>query len=311
MWNTEAFFALRPEVAAARRQLDHVDAAGRLVGSVVGGLAGSTFTLGFSAPFGGPDLAREYEPADAVAAVVRTGLEGAAAAGAMRVEARLKPPHYGEVEASVAFTLLTAGATVAEANVNYFIDLDADGGYDGWRTGLRKQARRAVTLGEGLGVETSVVPNDDEATWAEAYRVLEQNRVSKGRPMRLSLDYVRSVRDAFPACVRMVVVRHGAQVCAAALLYRVLPGRDVVQYWGDAHDLEASPMGVLVDAVVEHVAATGGRTIDIGISTDHGAPNLGLMQFKRSFGARAENRLEVVGDLAELLGAPAWGSLLG
>jgi hypothetical protein len=311
LWNTERFYGLNPDAAALYQRVDHHDDE-RLIGSWVGALNDATFTLGFSAPFGGPDLAREYESADNVASLVRAGLEHAAARGARRLEARLKPPHYGEIEAHLLFVLLTIGCRVAEANVNYFIDLERSGGAKAWSEGLRKQARRGIERGAAAGITADVAATDDEPTWADAYRVLEANRTQKGRPMRLPLDYVRSVRDAFPSLVRLVVAHANGSMCAAALLYRILPGRDVVQYWGDAfHELPVSPMGVLIDRVVTHIDDTGGRSIDIGISTDHGWPNLGLMQFKRTFGATAENRLELVGDIDELLGSPAWEHLGG
>ena len=312
LWNTEGYYALNAEAAPRYQRVDHHDSQERLVGSWVGALVDDTYTLGFAAPFGGPDFVREYDSADNVAALVRAGLEHAAARGAHRLEVRLKPPHYGEIEAHLLFVLLTIGCRVAEANVNYFIDLDRLGGAQGWSKGLRKQARRAIERGTEAGVTTDIAADDDEMTWAEAYRVLEANRTQKGRPMRLPLDYVRSIRDAFPSLVRLVVAHANGSMCAAALLYRVLPGRDVVQYWGDAfHELPVSPMGALIDRVVTHVDDTGGRSMDIGISTDHGWPNLGLMQFKRTFGATAENRLELVGDIDELRGSSAWEQVGG
>jgi Acetyltransferase (GNAT) domain len=90
------------------------------------------------------------------------------------------------------------------------------------------------------------------------------------------------------------VLRADGAVCAAALVYRILPGRDVVQYWGDAHHaLARSPMNVLVHRLVERSLAEGVETIDLGISTDHGVPNQGLIQFKQSVLARPSLRPEL------------------
>jgi hypothetical protein len=87
--------------------------------------------------------------------------------------------------------------------------------------------------------------------------------------------------------VRIFVLRDGEATCAAALLYRVLPGRELVQYWGDAHhDLPRSPMNLLAYRLVEQAIAERVETIDIGISTDDGVPNQGLIQFKQSVLAR-------------------------
>jgi hypothetical protein len=72
----------------------------------------------------------------------------------------------------------------------------------------------------------------------------------------------------------------------------------VVQYWGDAcHDLPVTPMPIVVRASVADARASGATTLDIGISTDHGSPNLGLIQFKRAMGCRTEVRTVVALDL--------------
>ena len=120
------------------------------------------------------------------------------------------------------------------------------------------------------------------------YEVLRRNRVDRGRPMRLGLDYVRAC-DAFPGRVRLILVESAERTVAAALVYRVTAGHDLVQYWGDAlHDLPVSPMNLLVAAVVEHALAGGASFVDIGISTEDGVPNHGLLQFKRSVGCILE-----------------------
>ena len=101
----------------------------------------------------------------------------------------------------------------------------------------------------------------------------------------------------------MLAVRHEGTMIASALIYRVAPGRDVAQFWGDArHDLKVSPMNFLAHEVVGHALDTGCSFLDLGISTDHGDPNHGLIQFKRSIGARSEIRPEYVNrDLARLV----------
>ncbi len=169
------------------------------------------------------------------------------------------------------------------------------------RDGDAHITRRAIRHALDLGVTVGIV--DDSESWCAGYRVLEANRTAKGRPMRLNYDYVCRIRDEFPGAVRMVVARTSdGAICAAALLYRITPGHDVVQYWGDAeHDLAHSPMALLARDVVGHAIDTGARFVDLGISTDHGVPNHGLIQFKRSIGARAETRLEVVGRVADLV----------
>ncbi len=99
--------------------------------------------------------------------------------------------------------------------------------------------------------------------------------------------------------MRAFLLTHGGRSCAAALLYRVAPGRELVVYWGDAgHDLPRSPMNVLALRLVELALAEGARTLDLGISSVDGVPDQGLIQFKRSVLARESLRLDLVRSAA-------------
>lgn len=299
LWNTEAFAALRPGLVESRLVVDHHDdASGRFVGSVVGIVDDGVWTSGASAPFGGIDLAREHEPVDGVMALLDRSIASAKDAGLRRIEIRTKPPHFSTSEPHVQFALFQAGFTVIASDLNFVLDLDGLESVDEWRASLRKETRRALRALGGDGLTVRELDRADELGWATAYEMLRNNRVDKGRPMHLDLDYVRAIRDAFAGLVRMIVVESDDSVVAAALVYRIARGRDLVQYWGDGgHELERSPMPALVEAVVDHSLRTGARSVDIGISTDHGEPNLGLIRFKRSVGCRAEVRLVLALDL--------------
>lgn len=298
LWNTQAFYDLRPDLAGQRVRLDHADPTGRLVGSFVGGVVGDRCTSGLSAPFGGVDVVRGAETVANVADLVDAALDRLEIEGMREVEVRAKPPHYGPDEAALAFTLLNRGFSVSACDLNAYLDLGPWPGVDDYVADLKPAARKALRRAQGLGLEVYQAAATDEAAWSEAYEVLRRNRVDRGRPMRLELDYVRRIRDAFPGRVRMLAIASEGSVCAAALLYRVAPGRDLVQYWGDsAHALPQSPMNLLVHAVVEHSIASGAATVDIGISSEDGVPNHGLIQFKRSVGCQIEPRLRFEGRL--------------
>jgi len=295
LWNTATFYGLRPEVADRRVRIDHHDDQGRLVGSFVGGRSDGAVVSGYGAPFGGLDLAKAGETVGHIEGLVDAALTGLAQQGVAEIEVRAKPAHYGQNEALVQFAMLNRGFTAAACELNAYLDLTAMGSVDDYVAGLKPAARKMLRRSEALGLHAFQVAADDEDRWAEAYEVLRRNRVDRGRPMRLSLDYVCAIRDAFPGRVRLVALAEDRGLCAAALVYRVAAGRDVVQYWGDAlHELPTSPMNLLVKLLVEHALAAGTQTIDIGVSSDAGLANQGLVQFKRSVGCTLETRLELV-----------------
>ena len=306
LWNTATFFGLRPEQVAARRRIDHADPDGRLVGSLVVGLDqtddGLDAVSGMGAPFGGFDVARSGETVANVEALVDHAVQELASLDVAHLEVRAKPAHYGANEAALAFVLANRGFQPVACDLNAYLDLRSVGSVDEYVAQLKPAARKILRRSTAQGLVASQVAADDEETWAESYEVLRRNRVDRGRPMRLPLSYVLSIRDAFPGRVRLLVVEHDGVVVAAALIYRVAPRRDLVQYWGDAHhELPLSPMNRLVSTVVEHALAAGTETVDIGISSEDGVANHGLIQFKRSVGCAIEPRYVVRGSVAAVL----------
>jgi hypothetical protein len=182
---------------------------------------------------------------------------------------------------------------VERCELNLHIDLEGVADADDYVSRLRSPARRA--LRHAADEPFAFAQARTEADWARAYALLAENRRAKGRRLALSLDYVRRVRDALPGRVRAFLLSHGGWPCAAALLYQLAPGRELVVYWGDAgHALPRSPMNLLSLRLVEVALAEGSRTLDLGISSVEGVPDQGLIQFKRSLLARESLRLDLV-----------------
>lgn len=279
-----------------------VERDGRELGSLSGVVSGDRFVNGHSAPFGGVDLARERETPANVDAVVRDALDRLEELGVAEAEVRLRPSCHAASEPLVLFTLLNHGFQVARAELNQHIDLEHVADRDAYLASLKSPARRALKHLEGAGFELAEAETD--ADWLRAYDILAANRAAKGRALSLSAQYVLHARDAFAPHVRMFELRAAGAPCAAALVYRVLPGREVVVAWGDSgHDFERSPMNVLALRVVERALDEGVRTIDLGISNEPDpepplAVNAGLAQFKQSVGARIEPRLRLTRRIA-------------
>jgi hypothetical protein len=252
-------------------------------------------TCGHQAPFAGPDVVRGSEAVAEIQELVAGACARVRTAGAERLVLRLRPPSWSAAEPAVLYALLQAGFVVEESALSFAIDLQ--GGPEAYTARLRSPARRALAHAAREPYTFDDVTDDDDG-WAAAYTILRDNRVDKGRPMRLTLAYTLALRDAFPQAVRMDLVRHAGTPVAAALRYRVLPEIDVVQYWGDhGHALARSPMNPLVLHLVASSHATGARLLDLGISTEDAWPNEGLIRFKRTIGAAAEVRLVVGRDL--------------
>lgn len=275
---------------------DHHDATGRLVGTFTGVLEGTCLVSGFRAPFGGIDLVRDWEPPEQVISLVAGAVHALREEGVTTVRVRCKPASWSSGEVVVQQALLQAGFGIERAELNFSIDLRHTSSPDAYRAGLKKEARRALAKAEAFGLSFAPLESDDD--WRAAFDLLARNRAAKGRPMNLTYEYVRRARETFPDRITMVGLGTRPMV-AAALIYRVAPRKDVVVRWGDeiGHGLPNSPMYVLAANVVDLALAGGVTTIDLGIATEAGVPNHGLVQFKRAIGAGGELRLDLACEI--------------
>lgn len=263
------------------------------MGSFSGVIEGTSLVSGFRAPFGGIDLVRDWEPPEQIILLVEGAVHALREQRITTVRVRCKPASWSAGEVVVQQTLLQAGFGIEMAELNFTIDLRHTTSPDAYRAGLKKEARKALAKAEAFGLSFAPLESDDD--WRTAFDLLARNRAAKGRPMNLTYEYVQRARETFPDRITMVGLGTHPMV-AAALIYRVAPGRDVVVRWGDevGHGLPSSPMYVLAANVVDLALAGGVTTVDLGIATEAGVPNHGLIQFKRAIGAAGELRLDLV-----------------
>lgn len=304
LFNQERFHALNVHEGLRPLRAEACDAEGRVIGALGGVIDGDTLVSGWSAPFGGVDLARDRETPANVGRVVDEALRRFAAEGVRTVRVKLPPAHLGESEPLIQFTLLNRGFAVERCELNQHIDLTPIACAEDYMARLRSPARRQLRrlLGPEFTVRRCLSSEDRD----RAYATLAVNRAAKGRALSLSREYVERAHEAFPDHVRMLELRHAQRTVAAALIYRVREHRDLVVAWGDdPQGLERSPMNLLALRVVEDALADGVRSLDLGISNDHTpgpsgglVPDEGLVQFKRSVGASVEPRLTLVRELA-------------
>jgi hypothetical protein len=302
LFNEDRFHALnlgegQSVLRAEAREHD----SGRVVGTLGGVLEGGALTSGYSAPFGGLDLARERETPANVALLVDEALRQFRGKGVRTLRVKLPPACYGESEPLVQFTLLNRGFTLERCELNQHIALDSLDDAEDYIQQLKSPARRA--LGKLLGAEFTFGRAETDEQWDRAYTMLEANRAAKGRALSLSREYVFSARAALGESVRMYELAHLGRAIAAALVYRVRAKRDFVVAWGDfEHGLERSPMNLLAYRLIESSLEQGAMTLDLGTSNDCGPdgavePNTGLVQFKQSVLAKIEPRFTLVREL--------------
>jgi hypothetical protein len=123
-----------------------------------------------------------------------------------------------------------------------------------------------------------------------AYRLIQQNRVWLNRPMSLTFSDIIDISRLWPVDF-FIVTNSKKDKLAAAIFYR--GHQKIVQaaWWGDneiGRPLRA--MDFLCNNLWTHYKSLDFDFIDIGISTENGIPNEGLLRFKETLDATTELR---------------------
>jgi hypothetical protein len=264
---------------------------GRLVGTLSGVVADGVLECGHSAPFGGPDFARDAVFVGAIGDLLRGAGERAKAEGAHEMVVRAAPGYCGANEAGVEFALLNLSARVARCEVSLGLQTGHYQALDAYEASLKSSARRA--LRHGLATGFDLQPATSALEWAATYELLAETRHRRGVRLSISFDYLMALREIFGRRIAMHRLVHGAELAGAALVYRVRRDLDYVVAWGD--DTRYRPdnaVNVIAYHLVGIAIGQGVGMIDLGISSVDGVPDDGLIQFKRNIGAVTGLRLD-------------------
>ena len=289
-------------VPAGERWRHEHRSGGRLVGVLDGVVSDGVLVSGHSAPFGGPDLVEETPTVEDVLDLVSGAMAALRADGIREIRIRARPPVYSAAEPLLEYALLHLGFAVAHCDLNQHVDLSGIADPSGVLSLFKDRQRRYVRAALEQPHEVTVVDGGEDLT--TLHRIIADNRVAHGRPPGLPRDYLQRMKQAFPERVRLLLLRQEGTSVAAAVVYRVLTDVDQVVHWADADvgDAEGSghrsPMGLLAHLVLGESMRTGARLVDLGPSSEKdGTPNLGLVRFKRSVGARPGTRKVFVAGL--------------
>lgn len=205
--------------------------------------------------------------------------------GARQVGLVLAPFAYDAHEISTwTNVLLRQGFAITRHELSYAVEVS--GSFeDVIDRGNRKQLRKAER-------EAASARRLDIADLEQAYAVIVENRAKKGRTPSMDWPSIASMRDRFPDAVSCFGVHLQGRMIASAICLRINPSVLYVFYWGEVAGVEnLSPVTLLARTIYESCQENGIGLLDLGTSTWHGVPDLGLVRYKQNLGATASLKL--------------------
>ena len=138
------------------------------------------------------------------------------------------------------------------------------------------------------GLNFSPINADEEKN--EAYDIILTNRQSKNRPINMTFEDLQKSKEIFNIDFFSVTDRNNS-IIATAISYRLNESIAYLVFWGDnekGRSLRA--MDFCVFNLLNHYKQNGFKYLDIGISTENGIPNEGLLRFKETHEATSTLR---------------------
>jgi len=247
---------------------------------------------GARGPYGALATATPGLPLSVASRVLATTESELRAREISRVTVTLPPAaHNVEAHAHWMNVYVRAGYRIVSTDLNYHVLVNETD----LTTRMNSGNRAVVRTGSRRGLFARPLR---PAERAEAWSVNAQNRVRRGRRMTMSLDALVAMDDALPDTLRWFGVFDDTRMLAASVCLSIAPGVLYVFYLGEADGAERrSPVTLLVSHIYDWCRDRGVELLDLGVATEAGTPNEGLMAYKRNLGFDVSPRYTLHAEL--------------
>ncbi len=246
---------------------------------LIAGIKAGMLISPFSAPFGGFHFRNQNVSISEIEGFIKSLQQYIVSQQLKGIELILPPNIYHETfNAKMINSLLRMGfhSSIPEitnwANLNQFKE-----------EFTQKKSRQYYHL--AIRNELSFSITDDIEDKMKIYDLICQNRAKFSRPIYMTFEDVINTSHLWPVDFFKVTTREGS-LAASAIIYQCHPAICYAVFWGDnetGRPLRA--MGFLVFQLWSHYKRCGYSYMDLGISTEQGNPNEGLINFKESHDA--------------------------
>jgi len=261
---------------------------------LVAGLNNGIIQSSFSAPFGGFHFRKDIMYISEIDKYLHLLKEYIISSGLKGFKIILPPDLYNSTfNAKLVNSLLRNGFQQMLPDITNWVNLDRFNGNFTQRNSREnyKKAQRNKLSFHSVSIE------EDKR---EAYDLICENRAQFGRPIFMTYEDIAETGSLWPVdYFRVITENH--DIVASAIFYRYHTDICYAVFWGDnerGRTLRA--MDYLVFNLWTHYKDLNYKYIDLGISTEHGNPNTGLLRFKESHESQSSLRYRFAWSVNEI-----------
>ena len=270
-----------------------VDDSGTANMGLVAGVRNGTISSPFSAPFGGFHFKKDNIYISEIDRFVNSLEAYAITEEIKRIEIILPPFIYGGTfNSKIINSLIRNGYHNHIPELTNWIDLTV---FD--ENFTQKNSREYYRQALRNGLQFSITADESEKKMV--YDVVAKNRARFGRHIFMTFDDIIATGELWPVDFFKVTTSSGTLV-ASAIFYRFDFGICYAVFWGDNEEgRHLRAMDLLAFNLWSHYKKLGFKYVDLGISTERGIPNEGLLRFKESHEATSSLRYKFILDIGK------------
>lgn len=285
-------FISKKFIALNQHKVDRVirliDEKNRFSLGLILGLRDNNLLSPFSAPFGGFNFCHETICTGAIRDFIQQLRDFAKINGFNAIQITLPPNIYSEtLNSKLIHSLLNEGFKLEKLDITGWVNLES---FE-YKFSNQK-ARQYLNQALRKDLEFKLVTKGDEKL--SAFEIIKENRKQLGRPIYMSFEDLERVSELWDVDYFIVTDRYNKKL-ASAIIYRPQKSIAYAVFWGD-NEIGRSmrAMNFTIFNLWKFYKEYGFKYIDIGISTENGIPNDGLLWFKESHEATSSLRYTFV-----------------
>jgi hypothetical protein len=243
---------------------------------LMAGLLKGALQSPFSAPFGGFHFRHEKLYVGEVMDFMRSLIDFCRSHSIASFELTLPPDIYHpSLNAKLVNVLTRLGFECETPEITSWVDLTAFGG-----NFAKRSAREYV--GQALRNQLRFEQTTERGRCEQIYELVAENRQRQGRPIHMKFEEIHRMNSLWPVDY-FSVYDNKEQLVAGAIMYRQHPAIIQAVFWGDSEQgRPLRAMDFLTYRLWNHYKELKYAFIDLGISTENGIPNEGLLRFKET-----------------------------
>lgn len=243
---------------------------------LVAGIRGDKIYSPFSAPFGGFHFRNEVIYISEIDIFIDSLKEYIRKNSLSGIEITIPPFIYHPTFSSKLINSLSRSGFKTELpEVTGWIDLEKFN-----NSFSKKNTREALKKSMKNSLNFLQVSSIDEKE--ECYNLIKDNRAKFNRPIYMSLQDIIDISELWEVDFFKVIDQYNNSV-AAAIFYRSHKEIIHAAFWGDSDEgRNLKAIDFLAFNMWTYYKNRGYKYIDVGISTEDGIPNEGLLRFKES-----------------------------